>query len=547
MASYESEVPAPRVELPNVRAWHTALAVTAACVLAAIPFFTVLLPPVLDFPNHLARIWLIAGGAASPPLSHIYEVRWWQASTNVAVDFVGSLFARILPLPALIKVLLLPMFVGPPLGAVLLNRVIFRGFAAWQLAAFTLIWGATAVEGFISFQIGLAGALFAALTMRPLLGAPPWKKLTVLLLLSTALLFIHPFAVLFLLVLVTALEIGETMPWPVERHWLVGCLHRSVPPMLVCFVPIAALYLLSPYPPGAYGPDAKILSWYPLYEMFQPRHLAELYLSPVAAYRFSIDVPLILPLVSVTLWALIAHKVRFHAGLVIVAISLMVLALVSPKDIGDGGSLPVRLVVMGALVGFAGMRPEFDTARTKAVFAVALAAAAVARVGWTTSVWMRRARDVDELWSATRTLPAGASVLVLEDRIIDGSKVPVGRLMSGCPDAICPVARHLGSMAVIWNHVFIPTLFTVPGQHALGVKPPWNRKSVYSSHVPYLDEVGKPSKSDPYLDHWRRDFDYVLVLDADLGQRFGQKGVRLIADTGFARLYRILHTPPLHR
>ena len=541
MASYESELPAPRFELPNVRAWRTALAVTVACVLAVVPFFTVFLPPVLDFPNHLARIWLIGGGAAVPPLSHIYEVRWWQASTNVAVDFVGALFARVLPLAALIKVLLLPMFLGPPLGAILLNRALFRGFAAWQLAAFAFIWGATAVEGFISFQIGLASALFAALAMRPLLESGAWKRLTILLALSAALLLIHPFAVLFLLLLVTAFEIGARVPWPMERHWLLQRLGRIVPAAAVCFAPLVALYVLSPYPPGAYGPEAKLATWYPISQMLQPRHLAEIYLSPVAAYRLSIDVPLNLPLAAVTLWAFAARKIRVHAGFLIVAASLMVLALAVPKDLGDGGSLPVRLVVAGALMVFAGMRPEFDTACSKAVFATLLVAAAVARVGWTTSVWIRRARDVDELWNATRPLPAGASVLVLEDRVVDGSKVPVGRLMSGCPEGVCPVARHLGSMVVIWNHVFIPTLFTVPGQHALGVKPPWTQKSVYSSHVPFLDEVGKPSASDPYLDHWRRDFDYVLVLDADLGQRFGQKWVRLVKDSGFARLYRIEH------
>jgi hypothetical protein len=94
----------------------------------------------------------------------------------------------------------------------------------------------------------------------------------------------------------------------------------------------------------------------------------------------------------------------------------------------------------------------------------------------------------------------------------------------------------------MWRHVFIPTLFTVPGQQPLGVKQAWKAKSVYSSGIPFLDDMDTPVAHifDPYLIHWRSKFDYVLLLNADFGKA-ELDGTKLIASHGFAKLYRIVH------
>ncbi|MDE2185059.1 MAG: hypothetical protein KGJ78_18755 [Alphaproteobacteria bacterium] len=63
MATYESEVPPQSSELSFVQTWSAPAAIVVACLAAAITVLTVTLPPVLDFPNHLTRIWLIGGGA----------------------------------------------------------------------------------------------------------------------------------------------------------------------------------------------------------------------------------------------------------------------------------------------------------------------------------------------------------------------------------------------------------------------------------------------------------------------------------------------------
>ena len=51
--------------------------VIAACVLVA-PLFTIEVPPLVDYPNHLARLYVIADGASDPWLSHKGLSLWFR-------------------------------------------------------------------------------------------------------------------------------------------------------------------------------------------------------------------------------------------------------------------------------------------------------------------------------------------------------------------------------------------------------------------------------------------------------------------------------------
>ena len=89
--------------------------------------------------------------------------------------------------------------------------------------------------------------------------------------------------------------------------------------------------------------------------------------------------------------------------------------------------------------------------------------------------------------------------------------------------------------------LFITTLFTVPGQQPLSVMLAWRSRSVYISSIPFVSRLGTDDPKDPYVRNWNRDFDYLLVLNADMGAlpAYVSRDVTLVSDRGFARLYRI--------
>ena len=47
-------------------------------VLLLVPLFVVDIPPILDYPNHLARLYLLGPAAADPILSQFYQAQWFR-------------------------------------------------------------------------------------------------------------------------------------------------------------------------------------------------------------------------------------------------------------------------------------------------------------------------------------------------------------------------------------------------------------------------------------------------------------------------------------
>lgn len=508
----------------------------AACLVMAVPVFLTAMPPVMDFPNHLARIWLLAGGADRPPLSAIYEIRWWQASTNVAVDFFGVLLTRIAGLDAAAKVLLTMMFIGPPLGAAMLNRALFGRLHVWQLLGVMLAWSTPAIEGFVSFQIGIGAALLCAAGAAPLVHRMTTGRLIVLALTATGLLFIHPFAVLLFAACITGLSLGESLPRLPELAGKRGL--QVVAFGAACMAPLILLFLISRHPPGAHNVGTHWVHWDPIQETVRPKHLAMIFLSPFLSYRALFDVLMIVPLTAAIVWLAAKGWIRTHAGLLLVGAVMLAISPCLPTNVGDGGALPVRFPVMAGFVAIAATRPNLASLRMRTLLAAVIGLSALVRVGFIAWVWHERSIDAGQLQQATQAIPPGASVLILQQKWGDMHNVPIGRLVAGCPANVCAAERHFGSLVVPWRRAFVPTLFTVPGQHPLGVKPPWRAKSVFASGIPFADDIEESVSRDPYLINWQDKFDFVLLLDADLG-RTAIPGTEMIANEGFARLYRV--------
>jgi hypothetical protein len=505
-------------------------------VLAAVPFLIVSLPPVMDVPNHLTRIWLLAGGLDHAPLSAMYEVRWSQAATNILVDLIGTGLARAIGIGATGKVLLLAMFLMPPLAALWLHNKLFGRTGWWSLAGVLLVWSTTAVTGLISYQIGLAAALIAAVLVHPI-GRPGWKQFLTIFASTAVVLIIHPFGALFFMLLNIALVLG-----PHWQHILKGKAARIAVVIAASVVPVALLMVLAPHPPGANGIHKDLIYWIPLHQMLSPVTIILVLLSPILSYKASLDLLLVLPLIGAVGWLAYRGQLKVHAGLLLMAGVLEATSPFLPMNIGDGGALVIRFPEMAALMALAGLCPAFETRRQGAVFAGVLAIAILARIGTIGWIWHTREADLEQLENVTSSLPPGASVLLLQQHWDEADPPPLGRLVAGFPNGRCASERHFGSLVVMWRKVFVPTLFTVPGQQPMAVKPPYVSKSVFSSGIPFIPGLDNPIalRLDPYLHHWQRDFDYVLLLNADVGHAT-VPGARVVADEGFARLYKVVH------
>ena len=539
----------PDLACRRAAAWHLHTLQLACITLAlgtlVLPVALTHMPPLVDYPNHLARIWLLAGGVDQAPLSGIYGIDWSSASTNIGIDLLAATLGRLIGGWTLAPLLLGAAVLLPPLGAVLLNRAVFGGWHWWQAGFAVLAWNSTLLAGFLNFQIGLGLALLAA-AMDPAISrrAGPFGVVPVRIGQGAALLVFHPFAAGLYGVLLAGLAFGAGDEPSGEKPPLRRRLWRAaVTAGLGVGAPVICFVLLAPTLPGGHAPEGIYEPW----AGFTAANKATVLLSAIATYNIWLDIGAVLLLWAAVRLAASGPMLRCHAGLMFCALTLLALMVLVPSTLGGTAFVDWRFPIMAVLTAAAAFRPGMQSTRAGQAMAVALMLLALARTGWVAGIWQERQADVAAVEDVLAFVPAGAAVLPVEHTGMGDTKLPRGRVLA----LGLPFYSHLPSLAVPLRHAFVPTLFTAPGKQPLRVLSPWAEISVLEgppAPVHYLRAfVPSPyiSYMIGYMARWRERFDYILVLNAqvpDAEDEASIPGLELLSDRGFARVYRILRT-----
>lgn len=488
----------------------TSASILLLYIFAAALICAVTMPPIMDFPNHLARLWLLGGGIEQGRLRDFYNVQWSQASTNVLVDYVAASLVRVMPIMLVSRLLLLVIFLGPPLGALLLARRVFGRVGSWGATFILFAWTTTSVAGFMSYQIAITGALLGAAAMYRMIGERHLVRLfTTHLVISAVLLAIHPFGLLFYLALFCGLALGPA-PWQAVASNTLRAAALIVPAAVVSILLVFALLRLAPSPPGNVGH----VFWWDRGLLIGTRNL----LSAILSYSKPVDAAFAGMLVIVIVVLASTRRLRVHGGLLLVAFVLIPLVMIAPSAIGDASWLERRLPLMLALTGLVSLQPVMRSCGEARIVAGVLVGLAALRLMWVGAIWLERDKDARAVIDAGRVIPSGSAVLLLRAPS-KWEGVPPGRIVVGDPYIAEPTSRHLGALLVITRQVFVPTLFSIPGQHPLRVTPAWASRAVTSSGVASPSDLVAPPKEEPYLHDWRCRFDYVVVTDQDQSNR----------------------------
>ena len=205
------------------------------------------IPPLTDYPNHLARLYLLTGGVALPPVAGMYAVAW-DTPSNIGIDLLAALLSPVLGYEMIGRICVALATLLPPVGGVLLARVVHGRFHWWHLAFGLATWNTGLLVGLLNFQIGLGLALLAAaadpvLTRRgavaSLLGRTSFGILT---------LVVHPFAIIFYAALLGGLALGGPAPGaPARRFGRAGSLLAVA---IAVALPVLLLSLVARSLPG---------------------------------------------------------------------------------------------------------------------------------------------------------------------------------------------------------------------------------------------------------------------------------------------------------
>src|SRR5215472_7245124 len=99
-------------------------------ILAALPILLCETLPLVDYPNHLARMHILSTLKSSALLQSYYEIAW-RPLPNLAMDLTVPPLARWLPLAWAGKAFVVASLCLMSGGAAMLHRVLFGKWSAW--------------------------------------------------------------------------------------------------------------------------------------------------------------------------------------------------------------------------------------------------------------------------------------------------------------------------------------------------------------------------------------------------------------------------------
>ncbi len=144
----------------KVSDWARVAICVALAAATLSPLLWASVPPLVDYPNHLARMWILVHRTEIPELARNYVVHW-RLLPDMAMDFVVPALALAMPVELAGRVFIALTMLGLIGGTVTLHRVLQGRFSVWPLWSVLFIYNAVLFWGFLSCLFAIAVYLFA--------------------------------------------------------------------------------------------------------------------------------------------------------------------------------------------------------------------------------------------------------------------------------------------------------------------------------------------------------------------------------------------------
>lgn len=495
-------------------------ALSALCVILLAPLALVDVPPLLDYPNHLARAVVLAFGAGDPILSQIYAAHW-AIIPDLGADLVLPPLLHVLPIFLAGRIVIGCTILLPVFGTIAYSRVIFGTRSAWPLASGLVAYNGTLLLGLLNFVAAIGFALLLAAGWMAWRESSPWRTVTLTCIGTVALFFCHLLGLLFFYVLIAGYEL--------ERLWS----HRAQPAVLLArtatLLPLFAvpfgLYLMSPL-------------------ALEPNHTEYLSIAGKVAQLAFPFTNYILPLDIVTgcfvggflLFSIATHhcRITLHSGVALLLVSGLYLA--SPGAFKGTYFVDTRFIVMLGFLLFGALLPtDLPRGARLAAVTVFLVLFGV-RMATVAYAWHQHRHDVAGMQSVIASVEPGARVFLTsvppEQAPDYWRNGPLARRLSNG----IRVDYHLAALLLIERRAFWPFLFDNPSQQPVETLQPYRALEERARSRAGHGSLAVPGKVNLC------GFDYVLLLEAggepDLSH-FAADRLLLLAQSDMAALFRI--------
>ena len=501
------------------------------------PLLLLDVPPLLDYPNHLARAYVLAVGSSDPALSEFYRPHW-SILPNLATDAILVPLLRVLPAGTSSvhlagRVVAGVFLILPVLGSLAYSRAVFERPAWWPLVCGCIAYNAAFLQGFLNFSASIGLALLCASVWKSWRQTFPARTIAIAAVTASMLFFCHLMGLGFFLLLVGAAEIEAA--WDASQasskvNFAAEITRRALTSLPVLVAPIL-FYSASEF--GRANAEAR---WRSAGEKLS--HL----LDPVINYNLTVDRLTAVAIVGCLILAALIGRVRIPLASGLVLVALLALYVATPFDFKGTAALDMRFVILAAFMLFAGVLPSLPH-RVAWLAPACFAALFMTRMAILGTVWSERGTDLAELRQTIASVPAGSRVYLSSTAPATTPDYwrhhPHGLLSDGTR-----TDYHLAALLVIERRAFWPYLFANLSQQPVELTPRYARLAEQTELLPDADFVSAclAGTATAMLDTALCGYDYLLMLEpAALPAlvRCAPHRLTLITATNMAALFKV--------
>ncbi len=404
--------------------------------LSCVPLLLTALPPLLDYPNHLARMYLLPH-LPDAALARYYIVQW-APMPDLAMDGIVPYLARIMPLEWAGKLFIVLIFLLLAGGAAVIHRTVFGRWSLWPLLAFLLLYTRLLLWGFMSFLFG-SGLALLAFAGWIALGRRHWLLRLVLgTVFALAIYLSHLLAFGMYAVMIAAYEFGQI--W-LQRKRVAAAL-RDLVIGGAPFLPALALMMQN-------SSTGRIIFASPLRKL-------DLLFSVFDNYSRPFDVVCFVLIVLAVGFAYWRRWVRLAPEIVLPVLGLVAVYIAMPTQLFTAAGVDRRIPMMIFLLLIGGSTWQARAARIEPRFMAGVALLFAVRLAVIAAIWFQAGRLYAQLLPGLDRLPQGSCVAVSFGKdSIQVAKAPL---------------THFPALAVMRREALVPTIFHYPMQQPIALQ-----------------------------------------------------------------------------
>lgn len=479
--------------------------------------FSVDFPPLIDYPNHLARAVFLAHSQDSA-LSHFYATAWSNLP-NIGIDVLLIPLLTHLSPDVVGRWLALVILTALFASVVLYARMAFGRWTWWSAGACLAALNGTFLFGFLNFNLSCAAALAAAAAWRVVRPSHPYVAAALLTAATITTWFIHVAGLIFLIILTCSDELlrilrGVSMQEKLKRLAISASIY--LPSALAALSLYFTSELQSASAPRYIGIRVKHIDFFLALTSYNP-------------YADASVVVLVALLLCVA-WR--KKAVRVDPPSLMALVICAALFVVTPVSLKGAYWLDTRFAVMVWLLTFACLEIEIRS-RTQA------AATLLTSLGiciWLTSIglaWHMASDQIRKMRSVLACIPRGASV---QGFVFDNAVRANPRLILSGSEGL---HDNAAAFAIIDRDAFWPDLFAIPGQQPIRLREEYRSMARRYGPVQHWRDIVHQSGGAFDLDAYARQFDFILLFNASGAVIPPVNGLTEIAGDDFARLYSV--------